>query len=90
MKHSLGCTSSYKWILYTIVSYMFFSHQTTQGKEQSNLPFSRMAVAHVRLARGVAPWSEIVKAVMGMDGGPNDDTKRGETRPPTLREKYCV
>jgi len=21
---------------------------------------------------------------------PNDDTKRGETHPPTLREKYCV
>jgi hypothetical protein len=21
---------------------------------------------------------------------PNDDTKRGETRPPTLRDKYCV
>ena len=49
-----------------------------------------MAVADVRLARGVALWSEIVKAVMGMDSGPNDDTKRGETRPPNLREKYCV
>ena len=39
---------------------------------------------------GLASRGEIVKAVMGMDGGPNDDTKRGETRQPTLWEKYCL
>ena len=48
-----------------------------------------MAVAYFRLAWGLASRGEIVKAVMGMDGGPNDDTKRGETRQPTFEKNIA-